>query len=676
MKVLKVEQRVGKRLKGGSLPDIDTDFPGLRREEIKKYMEDKYGIEYVCSVGTYTTLQLKAAIKDVGKYFNLSFEETNFITKCLGDKDKSLDDLFETIRTDKKNGSILANFVKKHPDLINTIPLVLQQVKASSVHACATIIFPKDKNMYENIPVRSQNGIIVSEWEGGELENAGYLKEDILGIKQLDKFARIVELIKRDTKEDVDIFNLPLDDSEVFRFFQNGWNGDVFHFGSHGLTGYCKQMQPQTIHDLVAGISLYRPGAMENNFHNEYVDRMQGEKDVQYIPGLEEVTKETYGLCVYQEQVMQACSHIANFSLVEADMVRKAMGKKKAALLDKYRSQFIEGGEKNGFTHKGLVETWEMLEKFAKYGFNKSHAAAYTIMGYICQWLKVYYPIQYWAAAFELSDEKKFPEYISEIYHTGNIKILPCDINYSAKGIVANQENRTLFWSLSAAKNVGEAAVNQIIDDRDKNGEYFSFDDFYSRHKFKGSKVNKRTIEALILAGAFDRLEHIVDITKRIELIDYYRKEARTKIDEDKDIFCLDKDKLDKEIWWKLQEKLVSSLAFIDYQDLCRKELKHGEYIESSKFDSCFTPTMAKIGGYVDDIIIREGKKGKWASIVLESNYTFINITVWAAEFSKFKEKMEDLKGKCVLVSGTVKHDDFKKKNALFFDKKSELIVL
>jgi DNA polymerase-3 subunit alpha len=237
------------------------------------------------------------------------------------------------------------------------------------------VVLPDDKDIYHWIPVRKvllEDGqtVLVSEWEGSEIENIGLLKEDLLGITQLDIIGQTVRLIKEETGEQVDVYNLPLNDREVFRYFRNGWNSNIFHFGSSGLTVYCKQLQPENMEDLIAAISLYRPGTMEINFHNEYVLRKQGKRKVEHLWRCENVTEKTYGLIVYQEQVMRICQELAGFSLVEADDVRKAMGKKILAVLLKYKEKFIERAVANGGEEETVSAIWDMLEKFASYSFN------------------------------------------------------------------------------------------------------------------------------------------------------------------------------------------------------------------------------------------------------------------------------------------------------------------
>lgn len=638
-----------------SLPDLDTDFQGDRRDEVKRYMEHRFGELQVCSIGTYTTLKLKAAIKDLSRQRNVDFSEANYVTTVLQTEKDAFADIFENAC----KRSRIKKFVQDNSDVINDLPLILHQPKSSSIHACATLILPKEKDIFRWIPVKKMSlgdgeEMLISEWEGGELDSAGFLKEDILGIKQLTKFKDTLDSIKEHSREKVDIYNLPKDDVEVYRYFSKGWNADVFHFGSSGLTGYCKQLKPDNMEDLIAGISLYRPGAMENNFHNEYVLRKDGEREVEYLWGCEKATEKTLGLVIYQETVMKICAEVGGFSLVESDDVRKAMGKKKKDVLDKYKQQFTEGAIKKGCPENEAIDLWEKLEKFASYGFNRSHAAAYSITGYICQWLKVHYPIHYWTTAFKFCKEEDIPNYINEINKTGDIKIMPPDINKSYTSVYTDFSKNTIYWALSSIKQVGETSTDQIIEERNKNGQYFSLDEFLERHTFKGSKVNKRVIENLILSGAFDDVEAVQFPSDRLGLITQYRKRNKVKQDEEKDV--LSSPNTNKSWWWNYQQKLLSGIAFFDYEELCVEVNK--PYFDPDTFnDEDSLKSNCVIAGYVVECNIRDSKKGRMAKIILENNYSMMNVLIWAEQFDRFQEQIEGCDKTIMIISGVIQFD-------------------
>jgi len=663
-----------------TLPDIDTDIPSLRRGEVKLYMEERFGQSQVISVGTYTAMQLKASIKDLGRIFNLSFDDTNMVTSYVEEKD-GLEEFFTTVC--KK--SRLRDFVKEHTDLMNSISLIIGQPKAKSVHACAMVIFPEEKDMYSWAPIMKQGDLLVSEWEGNEMEQAGFLKEDILGIKQLDKFQNILDLIKKRYNKDIDIYTIPQDDEEVLRYFRKGYNGDVFHFGSPGLTKYCTELLPDNINDLIAGISLYRPGAIENNFHNEYVMCKSGEHDVTLITGTEDILGNTYGVMVYQEQIMKLCQVLGGLTLVEADDVRKAMVKKKYEELTKYKERFIPYYVENfGVTLEYSQHTWDQIDKASSYLFNRSHAAAYAITGYICQWFKVHYPLEYWVTAFEFLSQddikmNKVPKYISEIRKTGAIKIYPVDINESAQEITSTKG--AIYWSISSIKQVGEVASSQIIEDRNSKGAYFSFDEFLSRHTFTGSKVNKSVIENLIYSGAFDKIENIEAPISRKRLIDYYRTEKKVKIEEGKDIIKNAGEAVYQDWWWLLNQRRLSSIAFFDYEEICSTYLKDYKYIDQEDFQSKdLGKSYYGTGGYIIEVVERTStKKGKYCQIKIDSNSEFLYVSIFPDQYKMLLDdglQFVGSEGSLLVFSGMFKYDDFRRENSCKIWDNSEILIL
>lgn len=665
-----------------SLPDIDTDFEGKKRNEVKRYMENKYGEYQVCSIGTYTTLKIKAILKDFGKLDGASIQDIEYVNKCVEDN-IVFNDLFNISSTN----SSVKRFIKNHVEVINDIPLVYKQPRSGSVHACATLILPDDKDVFHWLPVKKMQGgdgsdILVTEWEGIELEKAGFLKEDILGILQLDKFRMILDSILERNNDKIDIYHLPLDDKKVYDFFQKGWNGDVFHFGSKGLTGYCKDLKPENIHDLIAGISLYRPGAIENNFHTEYIKRKQDNDTINYFTGSEEILSTTYGVFVYQEQIMKLCQVLGGLTLVEADDVRKAMVKKKYDELTKYKDRFISHYIKHFQVTKEYSEyVWEAIDKASTYLFNKSHATAYAITGYICQWLKVNYPLHYWICSFSFIPENKkdiyFPSYISEIHQTGDIKILPPEINKSYSEFTADFDTNTIYWSITSVKQAGEISQQQIEEDKKLNGHYFSFEEFLSRHVRKGSKVTKQIIENLVLSGVFDEIEEIKQPKDRIRLIDFYRKEYKIKIDKEKDQFTTNEDSIGTNWWWSLQQKKICGFSLFEFDLLCETYLvENSPYYDAISIDEEKEKKEVTTGGYLNELVVRNGKKGEYAEMTLDNNFEFVTVKIWQDEWKKVKPMIDGKEKILILLSGTVDHDNWKKKNVLYMNKESSICVL
>ena len=661
---------------------IETDFPGEVRGRVKEYMEQRYGITQVCSVGTYSALQPRQAIKDFARLMGIPFQDVNMVTKILETSDRKYEDIFIKACG---NGRLMA-FIHKCPELINEISIVLGAPKTQSIHACATMIFPDEHDMFHWVPIRKQEGMYVSEWEGNEMDSAGFLKEDILGVKQLDKFQNILKLIKENHGVDVDIYNLPLDDKEVYRYFKNGWNGDVFHFGSSGLTSYCKEMQPDNIEDLVVAISLYRPGAMENNFHNEYIARKRGDKPVEYFVGTDDILGKTLGIFCYQESVMEICRKLGGLSLVEADDVRKAMVKKKYEELTKYRERFIPYYVENFKVDLEYAEhVWDAIDKASTYLFNRSHAVAYTLTGYISQWLKVHYPLEYWTVAFSYASDEDYAVYIQEINASGNTEIVSPDVNKSEKYVSSDVKTNKMYWSLLNIKQVGDRAADQIFNERIENGEYFSLADFADRNlSYKENKVNKRVIENIIMAGGFDVVENIKKPHERMKLITDYREMVRQKVNEEKDIF-VNNPKTAFDWWWLLQQKALTGFAIFDYKELINKYLVPkvtGEY-PIIDFDKANSPdfyngrnTLMLAGGIVHDIFIRNSARGNFARLVLEQNYKFLKVTIFSQFYEELESYFANVKGNILLMNGSMAYDNYNKEPYLQTRTDSKFVIL
>jgi DNA polymerase-3 subunit alpha len=634
-----------------SYPDIDSDIESSRREDVKKYMERKYGRDRVCSIGTYTNLKIKQALKDIARLSNVDFDTTNYISQVLDLEEGTWFDIFRTA-VDKKR---VKDFIMDHPSIIENIQLILNQPKSRSIHACAMLITPEGKSIYEWIPVRLENrdgeDILVSEWEGVELETAGFLKEDILGIKQLDKYRFILNLIKKDTGDVIDIYNIDLDDQVVLEMFRNGYNGDIFHFGSKGLTKYCKELKPLNINDLIAAISLFRPGAIENNFHNEYILRKDGEREVEYWTGAETVLEETYAVIVYQEQVMKLCQVLGGLTLVEADDVRRAMVKKKYDELHKYKERFLKFYPENfGVTDAYAEEVWDAIDKASSYLFNKSHAAAYAITGYIGQWLKCHYPLQYWTSAFQFDDpnpkKSNISRYIGEIRKSEtSIRIKPPHINFSTATFASNAERNEIYWSINKVAQVGEKTFPAIIEERDKNGEFFSIQDFLDR--VNRSLVNKGVILNLIFAGCFDEVEGVKNPEDRIEIVKKLAKSAKDiKVDE----YPADR------FWWSVKQREVSGFGEIDYTRLIRNstDFKLNQLVGAMEVqDEENDRNRVVVAGIISLITVRVSKKNnEYCDIDLDSNNEIIRVRLWNEQYEQYKDEL--IVGKILIMNGQI----------------------
>ena len=694
------EGRVGK-----SMPDIDNDIQGERREEVKRYIEEKYGKSYVAGIGTYGTFKIRAAIKDLIRECGGDGKEANYISASIEPEDKFIN-LFER---SLRSGAAprVYNFVKKHSYQLNHIPTIFHQPKTQSIHAAGIIIVPKHRGeIFEQLPVKSMNdGVIITEWEGGELESAGFLKVDILGIKQLDKFDEIFKSIKQLRGLDITLKDIPLNDRKVYQYFQRGWNEDVFQFGGGGLKGYCKTLLPDNIEDLIATVALYRPGPIETGAHEDYALIKNGEKQPEYYYGFAEITKKTYSKIVYQAQIMQFVQHLGGFSLVEADDIRKAMGKKIPEVMAKYKEKFIDGAVKNGCPQQEAEMLWDDMERFAGYAFNRSHAACYAITGYYSQWLKCNFPIEFWLTSLKHSNDHDIQMRISEIKSVGeDISISGPDINYSTTNYIGDIETNTIYWSLSSIKYVGENAVLGIMRIREKQ-KFFDFDSFLQsveedkeirRLNLKEgerllSPINRRAILHLIIAGAFDKIERIKNPNERRSIIaKYYRKlhpelegvdfsdsRWKDKLGDIQDLLLCDQDHK-----WILEQKRVSGFGTIDFEEMLEEMRfeKEGVYKNNSEI-ATIPPQDQKIpicaAGVVEDIKIRNSINGEWAQVSIHDGYGELQINIWAEVYEKHSGEIQNSKGKLLFIDGEVAYDArFKKQNIMHSKKNSNIKIL
>lgn len=670
-----------------TLPDIDTDFESIRRDDVKRYMESKYGADRVCSLGAYTSLQMRAVFRDFCKLRNVPQATVEFLSKIMFEtrdnkNARASKAPWEYIFKLASRNQTLYDFVQSHAEMIEETRLCHAAPRAASVHPCATLILPEGESIYTSVPIRKTelNGsdMIISEWEGPYVEAAGYLKEDILGIIQLDKFRMIINLVKEHYGETVDIYNLPLDEPEVYDMISKGLTGDVFQLGSRGLTAYSMQVKPTSIKELCAMIALFRPGPMDNGFHQEYVEVKNGRRELTYMEGLEEITKETYGLLAYQEQIMLITTHLAGFTLVEADNIRKGMGKVDKKFFAEQGQKFIEGAVKNGYDKDYVESLWHKMCAFGGYAYNKSHALSYALTAYISQYLKWKYPLPYWITALEFASDDNLPRFISEINRTGDILVAPPDINKSELQFYADFDTKKIVWSISRVKQCGEVAVSYIFAERQKGGPFFDLKEFLFR--VDKSKVNKSVVENLILAGAFDDLCDIKMPSQRKRVINEYRELSGTKIDKTKDFLTLavQEGKADQEWWWLLQQKRVSGLAFFDYPTILQNEnFDPRNYLSLDEFElEEMTETgsrMVVTAGIISEIEHKTSKKGDYCKFRIEQNYSFVWVTVWNESYKQYEEILQNCEGKIACVKARAYYDSFKGENALQSDNGFEL---
>jgi len=481
-----------------SMPDIDVDFCINGREDVFKYVVEKYGGgDYVAQIITYGKLKTRAVIRDVGRALDIPLSEVDAIAKMVPDVlNISLDD---ALKQEKR----LRDLVEKKPeisDLINICRVLEGLPRHASTHAAGVVI--ADKPLSEYLPLyRGKKGEVVTQFDMKRVEQIGLVKFDFLGLRNLTVIEKTLSLIKRQENTPPDLQNLSIEDTDTYRLLASGDTTGVFQLESSGMKDLLVRLKPECFDDVIALVALYRPGPMESGMIDDYVDRKHGTKKVEYlVPEQEPILKETYGVVVYQEQVMKIAGDLAKYSMAEADDLRKAMGKKIPAIMAKHRIRFTNGCTENNIPGEKAKRMFDLIEKFGGYGFNKSHSAAYALIAYQTAYLKAHFPVEFMASLLtsEMHSIDGVVKYIAEC-RSHDIQVLPPDINESEiEFIVTGSKIR---FGLVAVKNVGESAIETIIEER-REGQFKSLTDFCQRVDLR--KVNKRVIESLIKCGAFD----------------------------------------------------------------------------------------------------------------------------------------------------------------------------
>ncbi len=507
-----------------SLPDIDVDFCYNRRDEVIKYVTDKYGKDRVAQIATFGKMKAKAVVRDVGRALGMSFSETDKIAKLIPESNISISKAVEKEPELKKKVEEDERVAK----LIKISKKLEGLVRHSSTHAAGVVI--SDKPMEEYLPLmQGKNNEVITQFDMKGVEKIGLIKFDFLGLKTLTVIHNTVNLAQKNDKHVPDLENLPLDDKETFELLCRGDTDGVFQLESSGMKNLLMDLRPSTFEDIIALLALYRPGPLESGMVKQFVDRKHGREKITYLhPLLEPILKNTYGVILYQEQVMRIAADMADYSLGDGDILRRAMGKKDPVTMAKQRSKFVDGAKKKGVPEDIAHEIFDQMEKFAGYGFNKSHSAAYAMISYQTAYLKAHYPLEFMAALMssEMSNQDKVIAYIYSCKKKG-IKVEKPDINRSYKHFTVKGD--FILFGLAAIKNIGEGAIDEIIREREKNGPFKSLLDFCKRVSLR--KVNKRALQSLIKSGAMDcfHIPRAVMFEAIDKIISKVQKEEKTK---------------------------------------------------------------------------------------------------------------------------------------------------
>ena len=671
-----------------SMPDIDVDFCFERRQEVIDYVRRKYGDDCVVQIVTFGTLAARGVIRDVGRVMDLPYAQVDTIAKMIPQElnitiDKALQMNPEFKKAYEEQ--------KEIHDLIDTAKRLEGLPRHTSMHAAGVVISQKDVSEY--VPLsRASDGSIVTQFTMTTLEELGLLKMDFLGLRTLTVIQNAVHLIEQDAGVKLDMQHIDYNDKKVLDSLGTGRSDGVFQLESAGMKNFMKELKPQSLEDVIAGISLYRPGPMD--FIPQYIRGKNRPDTIKYdCPQLEPILKPTYGCIVYQEQVMQIVRNLAGYTLGRSDLVRRAMSKKKAAVMEKERQNFVYGNEEegvpgciaNGISEQTANKIYDDMIDFAKYAFNKSHAAAYAVVSYQTAFLKYYYPVEFMAALMTSVIEMptKVAEYI-QVCRQMNIKILPPDVNRGAYGF--SVDNGAIRYGLSAIKSVGRPVINALVEEREANGEYRSLKDFIER--LTGT-VNKRAIENFIKAGALDCLEgnrrqkmlvygQIVDsiaqekknsFAGQMSLFDLVSDEEKKEYE----IRMPDVEEYDKEMILAFEKDVLgiylSGHPLERYRNIMEKMIsaKTTDFQpdEESGVPKVYDGQKVIIGGMITEKTIKYTRNNKvMAFLTVEDLLGTVEIVVFPRDYEKWQSMLnEDAR---VFVQGRVNAED---------DKPSKLIL-
>lgn len=553
-----------------SMPDIDTDFCYERRDEVIEYVKNKYGADHVAQIVTFGTMAAKASIKDVGRVLEISYNDVDLISKLIP---RRLNVTLREALNEVDEIKVLYNNDKNIKKLFDTAMALEGMPRHASTHAAGVVI--TDKPIVDYLPLATNGGVAVTQYDMDTVAKLGLLKFDFLALRYLTIISDTEKIIRK-KEPNFDIEKVPLDDKKTYKFISSGRTDGVFQLESSGMKQVLTKLQPESIEDIIATIALYRPGPMDSI--PMYIERRHNKSKISYkTPLVEPILRSTYGCIVYQEQVMQIFSKVAGYSYGRADIVRRAMSKKKADELEKEREIFINGAINNGVDEKIAIELFNEMESFAKYAFNKSHAAAYAFISYRTAYLKANYPNEYYASLITsvLGSTEKMTDYIYECNRAG-IRVLPPDINYS--DVNFSVEDKNIRFGLLALKNVGRNFISTIVEERNKNGKYISFDDFV--YRLKDSDINKRQVEALIKGGAFDSLGKYRSVLYRVyeAAIDGVHSISKTTANGQLDITQL-----------MTGKEIAGTIPKIDYPDLPEFSMKDLLLYEREILGLCFS---------------------------------------------------------------------------------------
>lgn len=684
---------------GGQLADVDLDYQSDRRQEVKEYLERRYNLgskQRVFSAGTLNTLKLKAVLKDVSRVHKVPLGIVNYITAIFEDDKMGWTELFQLAAVNKK----VNKFIHDYPQVIEDIRGLMGQPRSASVHASAILITPETRNgeemeCFDYTPIKKVDDVLVSEFDGYSLDEVGLLKNDCLGIKELSKIQSTINECNRVYNAGVtfeDIVKGELDDAKAYKLLSDGFSQNVFQFSGKGMTRFLMDMRPDCINDLIAAAALYRPAPIEAGSTEKYLLYKRGEAAPVYLWGSYEALKDTFSVLSFQEQISQLVREVGGFSLGDGVNLLKLISKKRIDKIHAMKEKFMQGAKERGCPKEDAVKIWDMIEMSGSYLLNRAHSTAYAITAYVGACLKANYPTAFYTVALQWADDKEIPALMSEMEQCSKAKIVPPDVNVSDVKFFTNYQTDEIFWSLTRIKMLGTKAVEYIIAERNRGGDFISIENFIHRiFRYKLKKysywddpdnadevtrvpVNARHVKNMILAGCFDNIERLETITDRYGIVQRAANELGFELPE-KDFPT---DLLDKHYYWSMQQIAVSGIGSIDYRRIFDAsetkvkvkgkaswmELRSAMDLdnEGKRIVVCATVTEVEEKSYKDKT---SGEKKKFAKLTLQQNNDLMELVCWSDFLNEFKGNITSLKDKVIIVTAVIKYSDYTGANSL-----------
>jgi DNA polymerase-3 subunit alpha len=650
-----------------SMPDIDIDFCGEGRDEVIKYVTQKYGEDKVAQIGTFGTMSSKAVIKDVGRVLGFNFGDVNKVTNLIPSfrgKVYSLDECYKKIKEFKT----LVNSSAQFTELFKLGLKLENSVRHSSTHAAGVVI--SNESLDKMIPLyKGSKGETVTQYDMNAVEDLGFVKFDFLGLKTLTVIKKAKEFIAKDTPEIEELLKkADLNDKKIFKLLSTGQTRGLFQIESSGMKDLLQNLKADKFDDLVALLALYRPGPLESGMVEDYILRKNGKRKIDYpTPELEEILKETHGLFVYQEQIMQTASILASFSLGDADLLRRAMGKKKASEMLAQKEKFMDGTKKNNIPQKVATDIFDIMEKFAEYSFNKSHSTAYAYITFQTAFLKTYFPCEFMSALMssEINLSEKIVSNIRECKEMA-IEVLPPDINESGSGFTPLK--KSIRFGLNAIKNIGTNIVNNIIQTREELKVFSSLFEFLSL--MDSRKMNKKSLESLIMSGALDCFNYTRStLFDNLDLLlGYVGHRSKERNTNQEALFSLEETISEPQLVikdeWSDLELSRNEIETLGYSiklkplEIVKDVLSQIKHQTIDNIKSSENKRIVTIAAFITSIEVKTSKRNssKYAIINLEDSTNIIEAVIFSGEFEKHESKLQV--GAPILITGSVEKDE------------------